>query len=164
MDPGFWAIVGVGIATVTVMGIAALMGYLNYRNTTLYNLPVPSVMHGRLLDGSAWIDFEIKSAEGRPSWEVVSIDMPRSRRNRFLSDGLVLCSQGDPRMWYPQGIPFDFKDDVLWQHRLIYEPPITRGIVLIHSDAPDLVSLRYNIRLRSAPSKRSSLVERYRVI
>ena len=81
------------------------MGYLNYRNTTLYNLPVPSVMHGRLLDGSAWIDFEIKSAEGRPSWEVVSIDMPRSRRNRFLSDGLVLCSQGDPRYVVPPGHP-----------------------------------------------------------
>ena len=160
------AIAGLALAAVTAIGVVAtaVVTSLNRRDTTLYNLPAPSVMYGRLLDGSTWIDFEIKSAEGRPNWGVVSIDMPRNwRRRRLLCDGVVLCAQGDPRMWYPQGIPFDFKDDVLWQHRLTYDPPITRGIVLIHSDAPELLSLRYNICLSSAPSKRSSLVVRYRV-
>ena len=154
------------VASVTAIGvvITAVVTYLNRRDTTLYNLPGYSVRDGKLLDGSVWIDFEIKNVEGRAEWEVVSVDLNRNwrwRRRRLLCDGMVLCAQGDPRMWYPQGIPFDFKDDVLWQHRLTYDPPITRGIVLIHSDAPESLALRFNICLRSAPSKRSSLPVRY---
>ena len=104
------AIAGLALAAVTAIGVVAtaVVTSLNRRDTTLYNLPAPSVMYGRLLDGSTWIDFEIKSAEGRPNWGVVSIDMPRNwrwRRNRFLSDGLVLVLSGRPPCVVPPGHP-----------------------------------------------------------
>ena len=160
------AVAGLVLAGVTAVGVVAtaLVASLNRKDTTLYNLPTLTVRQGRLLDGSVWIRFETEAAQGRPEWAVVSIDVRGNwRLSRILCDGGILCDQGDPRMWNPGSIPFDYKDDVPWHRRIVYDLLVARGIVLIHSDAPEYVSLRYNISLRSAPSKRTSLVERYRV-
>ena len=163
------AIAGLALAAVTAIGVVAtvVVTSLNRRDTTLYNSPAPSVMYGRLLDGSTWIDFEIKSAEGRPNWGVVSIDMPRNWRWRPAADSSAMewsCAPKEtPVCGTRRASRLISRTMCCGSTALPNAPPITRGIVLIHSDAPELLSLRYNICLSSAPSKRSSLVVRYRV-
>ena len=163
MDPTFWTVVtAVGVFVTAV--VTAVFGYLQSRNTTLYNLPTLAIRHDKLMDGSVWIDFQVKSVEGRPDWDVGSITVCRNwRRRRLLCDGTLLCAQGDPRLWSPMNIPFDYKDQAPWRQRLVYDPPVTRGIVLIHAEAPPFVSLRFTVCLSSSPRKRSSIVKRYAI-
>ena len=56
MDPSFWEVVtAVGVIATAV--VTAVFGYLRRRDTTVYNLPVPSVRYGRSTAGTSWIEF-----------------------------------------------------------------------------------------------------------
>ncbi len=161
MDPGFWEVV-TAVGVIATALATSMFGYLHYRNSTLYNLPGRSIRRGTLLDGSAWIDFEIKNAEGRPDWEVISANVRRNwRRRRVLCDGNIEWVEGHPSMWTPESFPFDLKERVSWDSRIAYDPPTTQVVVLVHPDAPDC-SISFNICLSSAPSNRSSFVTRYK--
>ena len=161
MDPDLWKVITAVGVVVGALG-AVVFGYVNYRNTIIGNLPKLAVRSGILLDRSRWIEFQLDSAEGRPDWEALSVHVRHNwRRRRTLCDGGVLCPQRDPRMWSPMSIPFDYKDDVAWRHRLTYEPDTKRGIVLIHSDTPDC-QMWLTIALSSRPSRQTQMLLRSR--
>ena len=148
------AIIGVGVATVAVMGTVALVGYLNLRNTTLYNLPKLIPKTTRPPDGDPWMELSVKAQDGRPEWLICSVAVCSMWPHKYLAGAVP-----GERDSYNQVA--GYRPDGQWRRRIRIDPPAQWCVVAIHSEAPDC-SISVNICLSSAPSKRTSLDVRYR--
>ncbi len=150
----FWVIV-TAIGVIATAVVTAIFGFLNLRNTTLYNLPKPIATTRRFPgDGASWMELKVRSMGDGPEWEIRSVSVRGLLRRRFLARAKPIGSD-------PFGQIEGYEADGKWHRSIKLVEYSNSCVVVIHSDAPDF-SLSVNISLSSAPSKRSSVVTRYK--
>ena len=148
-----WEIViAIGVAITALGGLGGMYyAHLNQENSTIYNLPVLHSTFAPPEDGVRWVRFALEILPGRPDWDVVGARINRNwRRRRLLAEGVSTPSEErDP---YGMPVDFQYRPDGPWQRRLVYDRPVKRGVLLVHSGSHNLrISLK--VALSSHPSR-----------
>ena len=147
------------ILSITATVIAALgvvvtswISLRAYRVAALQLLPRLPVGTGavRTVGGSGhrYIEFEAESVSGRPDWMVAGASIRWNwRRMRFLAHGESEYSEeADCGNTYHHYVPH-----LPWERRVVFDPPVKAGVVMIHPDAPDCEVL-LKITLSTSPN------------
>ena len=79
-------------------------------------------------DPARWLVYEVRLAKSRHNWLAVPGEEGRNHEGGVVL-GYFRC--GD------------------WTDRIRYEPPVSKGLVLLHPDAPPYPTLFFRVRLRS---------------
>ncbi len=80
------------------------------------------------------IEFEVEWVPGRPEWTIASAVIRRNwRRKRFLAIG---------EFEYEEVVSNDhiishYIPRRSWDRRIVFDPPVRHGVVVVHPDAPD---------------------------
>ena len=99
-----------------------------------------------------YISFDVERVPGRPDWNVASASIHRNwRRMRFLAHGDAGEISGyGTADYYIASSP--------WERRIVFDPPVPAGVVVIHPDAPDC-EVVLKMTLNTSPN----LINYYRV-
>ena len=134
------------IAAVGATG-SLLVAYLAYRIVARQALPHPGIGWLSSSTGSRSLDFTIKRTSDNADWVVASASIKGNwRRRRYLALGAL--EQEDElegeiyKIYQPTGP---------WQRRIIFDPPISEGAIVIHHEAPDC-EVKLKLTLSTLPS------------
>ena len=143
------------VVTAVAVSIGAWFTYRNYRRSKLFDLPTPVLKVRPPLETglSTAVDFHLKEEDRK--WLVTGVSVRHGRRHRYVA--LVGDAVQDKQ--YGQVVGFRVHDDA-WQRQIIYDPPVSRGVVLLHDSVPDAFWLVITVCLRSHPRSKSRLLIR----
>ena len=137
-----WAI----IAVLLSMG-SLLIAYKAYGIAAFHALPHPEIGWLAKWGGTRSLDFEITRPAGGPAWVIESASIRRNwRRQRYLARGSLQDAQE-----VDGEIIREYEPIGPWEHRIIFDPPVTRGALVLHTDTPDC-QLKLRITLSTLPS------------
>ena len=141
-----WAEILCVIAAVGAVGSLGV-AYMAYRLAALQGLPHPDIISTSSPDGSRSLSFQISRPSGHPEWVVTSASVSGNwRRRPYLARGSVEYNEE-----VRGKISISHRAIEHWQHRIIFDPPLTEGSILLRADAPDC-EVRLLITLRTLPS------------
>ena len=143
------------ILPLVIAGIAVLVALGSYwtshkaqKISEIQALPRTPIGGLSTWGGNRCIDFEVEWLSGRPDWVVASASIRWNwGRRRLLALGQLEYSDKDPdgdiiNLYQPSGP---------WKHHIIFDPPVRKGGIVLHPDAPDC-QIRLKITLSTMPS------------
>ena len=137
------------LSIIAAMGASGSLGvaYMAYRLAKLQALPHPDIGWMARSTGHRSLDFQITRASGNADWAVESASIRCNwRRRRHLALG----STEDEEQF--EGITVKFYAPTgPWQRCIIFDPPVTRGGIVLHPEAPDC-EVKLKLTLRTLPS------------
>ena len=137
------------LSIIAAMGASGSLGvaYMAYRLAKLQALPHPDIGWMARSTGQRSLDFQITRASGKADWAVESASIRWNwRRRRHLALGLTEGEEtfeGDTVKFYAT--------NGLWQRCIIFDPPVTRGAIVLHPDTPDC-EIKLKLTFRTLPS------------
>ena len=134
---------------VVVATCSMAIAYMAYRIAVRQTLPHPDIGWMSVYNGHRSLDFKITRTPGSADWVVAGASVRGNwRRRPYMARGYVVHAE-------------EFEDDIYktygptgpWQHRIIFDPPLTEGAIVLHPDTPDC-EVKLIITLRTLPSPR----------
>ena len=126
---------------------SAVAAYMAYRIAARQALPHPNIGWMSSTSGHRSLDFKVERASGSADWVVASVSIRGNwRRRRLIARGYPLHTDdvdGKAVTTYEASGP--------WQHRIIFDPPLTEGAIVLHPDTPDC-EVKLRITLSTLPS------------
>ena len=117
------------IATVAAI-FSAVAAYMAYRIAALQALPHPDIGWTSSTSGHRSLDFKVTRAPGSAEWVVASVSIRGNwRRRRQIARGYLVHAEdvdGEIVGTYEASGP--------WQHRIIFDPPLTEGAIFLGRD------------------------------
>ncbi len=136
------------------------VAYMAYRIAALQAFPHPDIGWMASSRGVRSLNFKITRASGSPDWVVTSASVRGNwSRRRYMARGFLEYEEefeGEIYSFYKATGP--------WQHRIIFEPPLTEGAIVLRPGTPDC-EVKLKITLRTLPSPtvvRRLKLKRYR--
>ena len=124
-----------------------LVAYLAYRIAVRQALPHPEIGWMSSSTGSRSLDFTIKRTSDNADWVVASASIRHNwRRRRHLALGVLEHEDA-----FEGNIYRSYRPSGPWQNRIIFDPPLTEGAIVIHHEAPDC-EVKLKLTLRTLPS------------
>ena len=134
------------IAAVGATG-SLLVAYLAYRIAARQALPHPEIGWMSSSTGSRSLNFTIKRTSDNADWVVARASIKNNwRRRPFLARGALVHEDE-----FEGNIYRSYRPTGPWQQRIIFDPPLTEGAIVIHEEAPDC-EVKLKLTLRTLPS------------
>lgn len=140
--------VSFSLAAVVIALLSAWVGFRGYQIASIQALPKTPIGGIATYGGVRSIDFDVESIPGRADWVVKSASIKGNlRRRRHLALGYLEHSEVAPdgevlNAYRPTGP---------WEHHITFDPPIKKGGLVLHSEAPDC-QIRLTLVLNTFPT------------
>lgn len=137
------------LSVIAAMGAAGslMVAYMAYRIAVLQALPQPDIGWMSSSTGDRSLDFKVTRNPGSADWVVTRASIRGNwLRRRHMARGVLVHAEefeGDVYKTYRASGP--------WQDRIIFDPPIAEGAIVLHPDTPDC-EVKLRITLRTLPS------------
>ena len=138
----------ISVAAILIAFLSAWVAYRSYQLASVQALPKTPIGGIAVYKGVRSIDFDVESIPGHAEWVVKSASIKRNlRRRRHLARGYLVHTEATP----DGEILKDYRPTGPWAQQIIFDPPIKKGGVILHSEAPDC-QIRLKLVLNTSPT------------
>ena len=154
-DSSLLLITAVGSAVAAIAAcIGVLIGWLNYRSRHKDPLIVARTIRRDTLSKESKVEIRevtFTQSDTLPFWLVRDVKVSGLRRNRWIS------RIGEP-IQNKYGEIIGFHQEGEWSNQIVFDPPISSPLLLLHSEANTFPKFSVGLAMRNRPSKTRRVV------